>query len=390
MKTFEISSTVEEMRRSEFSQHSPLSTFRICMPTWRNISRAACKCVQYEAADVLSDLVEVDFLPLKPASLFPIRRRVHGSLLWRGMGKQLNPGLRPIKLSRDYDAFVVLCQDPWDLPLINAIKDWKRRCRVSICWIEEVWTWNLEHLDALLSILNQFDHVFLCGSYSISPVSNRLGRACQYLPLAVDSLRFNPLPHLPKRVIDVYSMGRRFEGIHRELVRIARSGEIFYLFDTSSDAGIMQIADHRQHRDLLASVAQRSQFFMVAPSKIDMEAETHGQSGIGYRYFEGAAAGAVLLGTAPSCAAFNELFDWPDIVIPTSEDGADVEEILRELKAQPERMAEISSRNAREMLLRHDWVYRWRKMLEVAGLKPTPKLLQREAKLQELAETDVE
>ena len=36
-------------------------------------------------------------------------------------------------------------------------------------------------------------------------------------------------------------------------------------------------------------------------------------------------------------------------------------------------------------LSRHDWVYRWRTILEAVGLEPTPEMLSREAYLNELA-----
>jgi hypothetical protein len=46
----------------------------------------------------------------------------------------------------------------------------------------------------------------------------------------------------------------------------------------------------------------------------------------------------------------------------------------------------MSRRNAAEALLRHDWVYRWKQILEIAGLKPTMAMEARERRLLELAE----
>ena len=101
----------------------------------------------------------------------------------------------------------------------------------------------------------------------------------------------------------------------------------------------------------------------------------HGQQELGYRFFEGAAAGAVMIGQAPDCEAFKELFGWPDSVVPLKPDGSDVAEMLESLRAQPDRLEEMSRRNAREALLRHDWVYRWMQILAIAGLEPTPRML---------------
>jgi hypothetical protein len=106
---------------------------------------------------------------------------------------------------------------------------------------------------------------------------------------------------------------------------------------------------------------------------------------VGYRYYEGSAAGAVLIGQAADCQAFRERFDWPDAVIELRPDGSDVVETIRALNAQPERLCEISRRNAAKALLRHDWVYRWRTILEVAGVVLPATLSARERYLKELA-----
>ena len=42
---------------------------------------------------------------------------------------------------------------------------------------------------------------------------------------------------------------------------------------------------------------------------------------------------------------------------------------LQALRLQPERLVEISRRNAMEALLRHDWAYRWKQILDIVGLR---------------------
>jgi hypothetical protein len=185
-------------------------------------------------------------------------------------------------------------------------------------------------------------------------------------------------------VVDVYSIGRRSEGIHRVLLDRAAEGGIFYVYDTFAGSD-MQAFDHRQHRELYASIAKRSRYFFVAPGKANVPEETRGQVEVGYRYFEGAAAGAVLIGQTPECGAFRRLFDWPDPVVQVRADGSDVVERLHELDTQPERLAEVSRRNATEALLRHDWIHRWKEVLAVAGVDAPPGMAAREAKLGSLA-----
>ncbi len=93
-----------------------------------------------------------------------------------------------------------------------------------------------------------------------------------------------------------------------------------------------------------------------------------------------------MLGQAPNCESFNRMFDWPDSVIEIQPDGSDLDKVLSTLANQPKRLLEISLRNAKEAILRHDWVYRWKQILNIAGLKPTPELEIREKRLKQMAE----
>jgi hypothetical protein len=123
----------------------------------------------------------------------------------------------------------------------------------------------------------------------------------------------------------------------------------------------------------------------VAPAKIDAPEETQGQIEIGDRYYEAAAAGAVMIGQPPICAAFDDGFPWPDAVVTVRPDGSDIISVLTGLRANPEHPALISRTNASEALRRHDWVHRWRTIYNVAGLAPSPDMLARERGLIDMA-----
>ena len=161
---------------------------------------------------------------------------------------------------------------------------------------------------------------------------------------------------------------------------------MFYIYDTLDDAAMGETQGYAQHRELYANITKRSRLFMVAPAKMNFREETGGQVAIGRRYFEGLAAGAVLVGQAPDCEAFRRHFDWPHAVIEVQPDGSDVVAVISKLLAEPEQLREISCRNAEEALRRHDWMYRWKEILGIAGLKPTPAMEAREKRLAELAE----
>jgi hypothetical protein len=357
------------------------------MATTRSLSTKAFRCGLYEAQDVLAETEAVDLIRLEPGKHFPFLERRQKRLIYHDFTKtiaNLNPGLSRVKLTRDYDLFVTVCQNVWDLLYLNAIDGWEDRCKTSVCWIDEVWTATLPDYHNLLQVLNRYDYVFVGTGGAVQPLSKAIDKTCHWLPGAVDAVKFAPNPYTP-RVIDVYSIGRRWNGIHSALLEASERSDMFYIYDTLAAADV-ETLDPRQHRSLLASVAKRSRFFLVAPPKMDTPEHTSGQIEIGYRYFEGAAAGTVMIGQQPRCQAFRELFPWPDVVTEIAPDGSDVIEKIAALDAEPEHLSAISRTNASSSVLGHDWIYRWKKMFDVAGIEPAPGMTRRESRLKDLAE----
>jgi Glycosyl transferases group 1 len=358
------------------------------MPTWRKFTTKAFRCGLYEAQDVLVETDSVDVIGPEPGWRFQLMEHLQRTLLYHDVTRKLaflNPGLGKVRLAQEYELFVGVCQNWWDLLYLNAIEGWEQHCRTSVCWLDEVWAASLPDYKYLFRALERFDHIFVGTRGSVGPLSKAIGKSCRWLPGAVDALRFTPSPNALPRVIDVYSIGRRWDGIHRTLLRAAERGEIFYIYDTF-EAANSETTDPQEHRELFANIAKRSCYFLVAPPKMDTPGHTHGQVEIGYRYFEGAAAGTVMIGQAPKCAAFGEMFPWPDAVVEVHPDGSDVRSILASMRSEPARHLAIGRRNATEALLRHDWIYRWKEVFSVAGIEPSEYMATRQRRLKDLAE----
>jgi hypothetical protein len=288
-----------------------------------------------------------------------------------------------VTLKKDYEMFVFICMTPQDLLCLSAIKGWRERCRIKICYMTELWTNWLDKYDFQLGLLKDFDHNFLCFSGSVGALGGFLGQPCHHVPLGADVLRFTPYPKPPPRCVDVYSMGRRIPAMHEAFLKLAVKGQMFYIHDTIP-SDFVQPANHRQHRDLVANIAKRSRYFVTYPALFGSD-ETQGQSEVGARFFEGAAAGAVLIGQAPTSPAFTRDFDWPDVVIDVGTSEAEFVAATAKFGNEPERLAALSRKNAVEALRRFDWVYRWREILRIAGIETTPRLKEREKYLQQLA-----
>jgi hypothetical protein len=184
-------------------------------------------------------------------------------------------------------------------------------------------------------------------------------------------------------VIDVLSMGRRSEPVHRALLELSAARGLFYLHDTIPGSQVRP-SSATEHRNMLANSAKRSRFFVTYPAKFG-ESENRGQSEVGARYFEGIAAGALLLGQAPSVPAFRDDFPWPDAVIEARPDGSDIAEVLSGFDARPDEMQRIAARNAVHALRHHDWAHRWQSILQIAGASGRPALDERLRALDALA-----
>jgi spore maturation protein CgeB len=357
------------------------------MPTLRRLNPHAAWCSNYEFEDVIRGVDDVGVLELEPAGAFELRQRIAQSLAWRHWHPalmRLNPGVRPVVVDRDYDLFVFVCMNAWDLLHLNAIRGWRERCRVKVCFMVEFYSGLAGEYGHLLRLLSDFDHVVQSFSGSVAAAERCSGRACHHVPLAADTMRFTPYPDSPARVIDILSMGRRSEPLHRALLRLAAARGLFYLHDTIP-ASLVRPSNAAQHRDMLANSVKRSRFFITYPAKFG-ERENHGQSEVGARYFEGLAAGAVLLGQAPSAPAFRSDFPWPDAVVEAHPDGSDIAEVLSGLEERPAELQRLGVRNAVHALRHHDWGHRWQSILRIAGAAPRPALEERLRTLKALAD----
>lgn len=360
------------------------------MVSLRGANKHAAWCSNYEFEDVICEVDDVDRLNLEPSYAYDARQWFARRLVWkpglRRLTPYVNPGLKPIVLEREYDLFLFVCMNPADLIYLSAVKGWKQRCRRKVCFMVEFYARWQEEYEFHLGLLQDFDHIALAFSGSVNAVRAATGRPCHHVPLAADVFRFSPFPTAPARCIDVYSMGRRNATVHDALLSAADRREIFYVYDTVPGL-LVQPSDHRQHRNLVANCAKRSRFFVAYPAKVDVAEETRGQSEVGARFYEGASAGAVLLGQAPTVPAFSNEFDWNKAVVDVPPTAEGVLAVLDTFSADPTLAKRLGRRNALEAAKRFDWSHRWREILEIAGLEPASQLAERATRLNALAES---
>ena len=307
----------------------------------------------------------------------------------KGLRLKNAPTIEPVSLDQNYDLFFFVAWSPQSLVELSRIRNWRSRCKVAVAYIFELWSSTLDRDRPYLRLLDQFDYVFLLHSASIPRLSTYTCAPCAALPTGVDCLIATPYPSPPERVVDIYSVGNRSAQLHRQLLELAERRGLFYLYDSlaSTDS---RVKDWREHRLLLANIIKRTRYFMgLSPAAMTEEAhkahQVAGEQVLPARLFEGAAGGAVILGTAPQCPEFRECFDWPDAVIQVSPASSDIAAVIEELDAQPRRIERARQTNAVRCLLQHDWVYRWERVLSTIGMDSLPQLYRRKSLLSDVA-----
>ncbi len=293
-----------------------------------------------------------------------------------------------IQLTREYDLlFVILPRWTDSLVILEKIKGWRDHVRTAICWVHEVWhSWLADpRTHGILPVLERFDRVIVGLKSSRSKLSELLRVPCDYVQAGIDAIRFCPYPNPPQRFIDFYSMGRRSQETHEALLEWASDRDKYYMYDTVQSLAALGIDAYRTH---LASLIQRTRYFSANKARVDNPEVTAGQDEIGLRYFEGAAAGTIMMGETPRHSeAFHELFNWPDAVIDVPFGSRDMAEVIDALENDPERVARIRYNNVINSLTRLDWVHSWRRILELCDLLPTDEMVERERRLRHLAES---
>jgi hypothetical protein len=305
----------------------------------------------------------------------------------KGLGLKNAPTIEPVHLTQNYELFFFVAWSPQSLVELARIHNWRGRCKVAVAYLFELWSSTLEQDRSYLKLLDQFDHVFLLHSACIPRLPSYTRTSCSFLPTGVDCIVASPYPSPPERVVDVYSYGNRAAELHRQLVAASVRGELFYIYDSLSSTD-SRVKDWREHRLLLANVIKRSRYLMAfnpATLANSKSGKVAGEQVLPSRLFEGAAGGAVILGTAPQCPEFREYFDWSDAVIEVSPESSDVAAVIVELDAQPRRLERLRLTSATRCLLRHDWVYRWEHILSTIEMKPLPQLHHRKSRLSEIA-----
>lgn len=356
-----------------------ISTFNMDARPWSG--------VPFEFADVVSQIETTTVLAprdrfydksnqSKPPSL-SLAAKLDVKL--RKLQDRYVPRMEPVTLDEDYDVTFYTCQFIYEIEEIEQIRRWRQRSGIAVLFILETFSSTFERWKEKLKRLDSFDHIFVLNGSSMSQLARYTSTPITQLSTATDCMLTTPFDHQPERGIDICCLGRRDPKLHERLLSISQEKGWLYHYDVWTN---FEMRDSwGEVRRYNAEMIKRSRYYLsFDPGDKSAVRESVAKDRVlTTRYFEGAAGGAVVLGTAPDCPEFHDAFDWDDALVPVEGDPTGV---LRALEADPARVARIRRDNVANSLRKHDWAHRWKRVVDALGLAPT---LNHERRLQRLA-----
>ncbi|MEM6597437.1 MAG: glycosyltransferase [Cyanobacteria bacterium P01_C01_bin.69] len=298
----------------------------------------------------------------------------------------VNPYIGTIDLHYEHEIYFVILDFPWSISSVNLLKNWRKKCRIAVCYVVEIWNADLPLMANLMPFFDQFDLICIGTFHVLGAIQKMAAPPCIFLAPGIDTLKFYANPQTDARNIDVCSLGRRSPVTHNALIEQAAEESFFYYHELTNGS-VLRVEDHQDHRTLVANILKSSRYFITNYAKADLPEHIDGEYEIGYRFFEGAAAGTVLIGSPPKGEMFERYFDWENAVVPVEFDEPNIVEIIAELDAQPELVKQIQTNNVVNSLLKHDWVYRWEQILSELGMPATLEMNSRKMQLKEMADS---
>ena len=211
---------------------SPATSSRVLILSMRNFDAYPSRSFLFELESCVCDFEQIDVIA---PNFYPtMRNKITHKIcrtIFKNTGKVplISPTSNQFVLEQEYDLFLFICEFPEELYYLNSIKDWRKKCRKAVCWLDEIWAKNVHKAKHQLTVLKDFDHVFMNLSSSVKKVADIIQRPCSYMPPGIDAIKFCPYPIQPQRSIDVCSIGNRPASVHESLLNLANQDDFFYI-----------------------------------------------------------------------------------------------------------------------------------------------------------------
>lgn len=358
------------------------SNDKVLIVSVRNLRQQAANCAMYEFEDFITNFESASIF--SPTSEQVISRKAFRIAKKFGAPNQAAQKLANfetnIKLTANHELVIVFVDNVYQLHLLNQIEGWRDHPAIKACYLAELWPGSLDDKMVLREPFLDFDHIFVGMSSAVPILAEKTGVSCSFLPIGVDTKLFSHRIFESDRPIDICYLGRRHPPTHEKLLALSADKNLLYVYDTAKG---LTVENHRQHRKMYSDLLRKAKFSFAYPAKMNLGSYTNNAIEIGGRYYELAAAGAVILGITPDNKNFSKYFGSKNPVIDVDVDSAC--DVIEDLIDRPSERFDIAKRSVAESMLRNDWVHRWLVILNHFSMKPSDRAMARLAELDEKA-----
>lgn len=335
------------------SDHDDLARLRVLLPTSRDVYRLVSYGMILDFEDAVCRLSNADLVPVP---LYSRRGQLHAVLRGHPLRSVSAPAPR-------YDACLLVAMGRHWLPGLTFIRSLRTICKKIIVYLFDAWVGDLPAIVKYHRVWELVDDLFVSFDHAVQPYASALPCGVHYLPQAVEPRWFYGAR--ASRPIDVLSVGRRLEAVHKTLLAMSREREMLYQYQTH--AAPLAI-DFYENQELVGTLCRASRLHVSWSVAATNAARRTEGSAVTARWFESAASGGVVVGLAPMSPEFGRLFPYPDFVheIPAPNDHLHTREILEAALAT----RDVSERQALAEHARtaHSWEARWRNIVATCGV----------------------
>lgn len=231
--------------------------------------------------------------------------------------------------------------------------------------------------------LARMDRIFVGIENSVEKITRDLSIETTYLPMAANVLEISARPFKSgvDRPIAISGFGRQHTETAEALCDRFNRPESDTLFFHNTASGGASAPDRERYRATFWQILRKSQISLAFDHFHANRNNAAEHSYVGPRWFEGLAAGAVIVGKAPPSPDKARLLNWADSTIELPDDPAEAPEFVAQLLADPERLRAASKANLIGMLRQNDWRHRLAEIFEQIGLSRGARFDERLAEL---------
>lgn len=233
-------------------------------------------------------------------------------------------------------------------------------------------------------LLASLDAIFVGNENFVTPISEGLKIPMHYLPMAANVHDVNA--RLGNRPIAVTGFGRQEPKVASLLSDTFNRPESDRLFYSTNYIRSTALIDWRRYRATFWQILRQSKLSMAFDQLYYNPSGTNEIAYVGPRWFEGLAAGTVIIGKAPRTPDTKRLLDWEDATIDLPDEAEPAVQAICDLLDDLPRVEAAIRRNLVHMNLRHDWRHRAFDMLGTLGLDVPQNLADQIGALKDRAE----